>query len=58
MKNALRDARITRNEHDKIDPKVADRQWEQNTNPAQQRDTKKLRKKDSGKMIIPEKVKN
>ena len=41
IKKALRDQRITRNEHGKIDPEVADRQWEQNTNPAQQRSPQK-----------------
>ncbi len=39
VKKALRDGRISKNEHGKIDPKTADRQWKQNTNPAQQRDT-------------------
>lgn len=37
VKKALRDQRIIRNEHGKIDPEIADQQWEQNTSPAQQR---------------------
>jgi len=42
VKKALRDGRISRNQHGKIDPTVADREWEENTNPAQRRDHKKL----------------
>lgn len=37
VKKAIRDNRITRDEDGKIDPEVADRQWDQNTDPAQQR---------------------
>ena len=43
VKKALRDGRITRNKHYKIDPEVADREWLLNTNPAQQRDTGRQR---------------
>lgn len=38
VKKALRDGRITRNDHGKIEPEIADREWEQNTNPAQRPD--------------------
>jgi len=39
---AIRDGRIARNQHGKIDPDVADRQWETNTDPAQVRDHKAM----------------
>jgi len=39
---AIRDGRITRNQHGKINPDAADRQWETNTDPAQVRDHKAM----------------
>ena len=42
VKKALRDGRINKNQHGKINPETADREWEENTNPAQRRDHKKL----------------
>lgn len=45
VKKALRDQRISKNEHGKIDPESADRQWDQNTNPAQVRDPAVLAEK-------------
>jgi len=39
---AIRDGRITRNQHGKIDPAAADRQWDQNTDQAQVRDHKAM----------------
>lgn len=49
VKKALRDQRITRDAQGKIDPAVADRQWEKNTSPAQQRDTRELSAKAKGR---------
>ena len=48
VKKALRDGRITRNEHGKIEPGIADREWEQNTNPAHRHDPKLLSVIDGG----------
>ena len=45
VKKALRDKRISKNEHGKIDPESADQQWDQNTNPAQVRDPAVLSQK-------------
>ncbi|MBU8913302.1 MAG: hypothetical protein KOO61_04710 [Spirochaetales bacterium] len=45
VKKALRDQRIGKNQHGKIDPETADQQWDKNTNPAQVRDPAVLAEK-------------
>lgn len=37
VQKALREGRIERNAEGKIEPEIADRQWEENTNPAMRR---------------------
>ena len=35
VRTAIKKGRITKNENDKIDPVIADKQWEANSDPAQ-----------------------
>jgi hypothetical protein len=53
VKKALRDRRISRNRHGKIDPEVADREWALNTDPAQQRDTEQAQEAPQGRQVGP-----
>ena len=40
VRKALKTERISKNENGKINPKDADRQWQENTDPAQLKETK------------------
>ena len=41
VRKALKEGRITKNKNGKIDPEVADKQWQKNTDPAQIKEAKK-----------------
>lgn len=40
VRKALKTDRISKNKNGKIDPKIADKQWQENTDPAQVKETK------------------
>lgn len=39
VRKAIKTGRISKNKNDKIDPKIADRQWQENSDPAQVKET-------------------
>jgi len=44
VRKALKEGRITKNKNGKIDPEIADKQWQKNTDPAQIKEVKKEEK--------------